>query len=176
MKLTDKTIKYMNSIWGFETCEQLDDINMFWECGYYEIVAKRLVKAGAVESNCPEAAEMIAVAKTITDKDINCALDCCMDPELPDYVLFECIKCGHCHYINNLYLNDYINNLYFNECIQWNCSSCNNKGLIDSNFLRGALDAGIPRSVILSKTKLKDHFSAEYIDFKCETKNKGEKG
>lgn len=32
---------------------------------------------------------------------------------------------------------------------------------------RGALDAGIPLSVIEGKTKLNDHFSENYINYKC---------
>ena len=32
---------------------------------------------------------------------------------------------------------------------------------------QNALDAGIPLSVIEGKTKLKDHFSQEYIDYQC---------
>ena len=40
-------------------------------------------------------------------------------------------------------------------------------------FKQGALEAGIPLSVIEWKTKLSDHFSAEYI--KMQTNPKGEK-
>ncbi len=32
---------------------------------------------------------------------------------------------------------------------------------------RNALEAGIPLSVIEGKTKLRDHFPQEYIDWKC---------
>ena len=34
----------------------------------------------------------------------------------------------------------------------------------DKSQVQSALDAGIPLSVILGKTKLRDHFSQEYID------------
>lgn len=39
------------------------------------------------------------------------------------------------------------------------------------NFRDGALDAGIPLSVIEGRTKLKEHFSQEYIDAQCGRKN-----
>lgn len=36
----------------------------------------------------------------------------------------------------------------------------------EEEFKQAALKAGIPLSVIEGKTKLSDHFSKEYIDFK----------
>ena len=39
------------------------------------------------------------------------------------------------------------------------------------SFKRSALEAGIPLSVIEGKTTLRDHFSQEYIDFKCNKKS-----
>lgn len=36
------------------------------------------------------------------------------------------------------------------------------------SFKRGALEAGIPLSVIEGRTKLKDHFSQDYIDSQTE--------
>ena len=44
----------------------------------------------------------------------------------------------------------------------------------DPRYIEGALAAGIPRSVIEGKTKLRDHFSKEYIDYKCNKKAKGD--
>lgn len=41
------------------------------------------------------------------------------------------------------------------------CEACYRKA-----FVQGAIDAGIPMSVIEGKTKLSDHFSNEYIEFK----------
>ena len=38
--------------------------------------------------------------------------------------------------------------------------------LIKVFWVREGLDAGIPLSVVLGETKLSDHFSQEYIDFK----------
>jgi len=37
----------------------------------------------------------------------------------------------------------------------------------EEDFEAGALDAGIPLSVIRGEAKLSDKFSKEYIDFKC---------
>jgi len=37
-------------------------------------------------------------------------------------------------------------------------------------FRKEALSHGIPASVIDGKTKLKDHFSRDYIDWKCNKK------
>ena len=34
-------------------------------------------------------------------------------------------------------------------------------------WVKSALEAGIPRSVIEGRTKLTDHFSQEYIDSQC---------
>jgi len=50
------------------------------------------------------------------------------------------------------------------------------KELDDDNesFKQAALAAGIPLSVIEGKTKLRDHFSQEYIDFNKETEDETE--
>lgn len=40
----------------------------------------------------------------------------------------------------------------------------------EAAFKQGALDAGIPLSVIEGKTKLTDHFSQDYIDHMCNKK------
>lgn len=47
--------------------------------------------------------------------------------------------------------------------------------MTDIEFKQGALDAGIPLSVIEGKTKLSNHFSKDYIDWKRgkTTKAKG---
>lgn len=42
------------------------------------------------------------------------------------------------------------------------CEACYQKW-----FVRSALEAGIPLSVIEGKTKLSDHWSQAYIDYKC---------
>lgn len=45
------------------------------------------------------------------------------------------------------------------------CQECHRQA-----FIQGALSAGIPLSVIEGKTKLLDHFSQQYIDFKSNKK------
>lgn len=69
--LNEDTIEYMRAIWGFDTEETLDDINYFWSVGEYELVAKCLVDAGAVEPNCKEAKNMISVAKSIGPRKLS---------------------------------------------------------------------------------------------------------
>jgi hypothetical protein len=39
--------------------------------------------------------------------------------------------------------------------------------MTDEEFEKRALEHGIPLSVIRSETKLSDHFSKEYINWKC---------
>jgi hypothetical protein len=60
-----------------------------------------------------------------------------------------------------------------NKCIDWFCkenSIC--QDLADKAkheaFKQGAIEAGIPLLVIEGKTKLTDHFSKEYINFKSK--------
>jgi hypothetical protein len=109
--LSQDTIDYMNGVWGFSTGEDNDDMNMLWHCGYYEAVVRRLVEAGAVEDNGPEAHEILQVAKTFTDEDMDDAISVC----LQDYTVFECSKCEAVHFINNLYVD---------EAHEWSCDSC----------------------------------------------------
>lgn len=42
------------------------------------------------------------------------------------------------------------------------CDKCDR-----TNMIQGALDAGIPMSVIMGRTKLSDHFSERYINAQC---------
>lgn len=62
------------------------------------------------------------------------------------------------------------------QCVEKYCEECN----LDSNLAEQALEyfykkealaAGIPLSVIEGKTKLTDHFSEDYINWKCNRKN-----
>jgi len=50
----------------------------------------------------------------------------------------------------------------YNETLMW----------IKEDHKQRALSAGIPLSVIEGKTKLRDHFSKEYINYKCNRENK----
>lgn len=43
-------------------------------------------------------------------------------------------------------------------------------------FIQGARSAGIPDSVIEGRTRLSDHFSADYIDFQRDPKGNIERG
>jgi hypothetical protein len=47
------------------------------------------------------------------------------------------------------------------EDTDFNCSCC------QEAIKQSILDAGIPLSVIEGNTKLKDHFSSEYIKYMC---------
>lgn len=58
------------------------------------------------------------------------------------------------------------------ECIKLYCKKHKiNEKLMEqaqrTAFVNGALEAGIPLSVIEGKTKLTDHFSQEYINKQC---------
>jgi len=44
----------------------------------------------------------------------------------------------------------------------------------ENEQIQGALLAGIPMSVIQGKTKLTDHFSENYINYKCNREDKHE--
>lgn len=52
------------------------------------------------------------------------------------------------------------------------CAQCDTKKEAELRliYVEGALQAGIPRSVIEGKTELKDHFSTDYINWKCGKK------
>lgn len=55
-----------------------------------------------------------------------------------------------------------------------NCSECDDGYVCEAHCLewmqREAQKAGIPISVIEGKTRLRDHFSQEYIDSQCGRK------
>lgn len=67
------------------------------------------------------------------------------------------------------------------RCIEFYCDE---HGIDDETMLKAqkhfhreeALRAGIPLSVIEGKTKLRDHFSQEYIDSQAYPKGKPERG
>jgi hypothetical protein len=72
------------------------------------------------------------------------------------------------------WFNDYACNFHDEDCSGWH-EAAERIGLSEeiadrmeqiSNTL-SAMSAGIPLSVILGKTKLRDHFSQDYIDFMC---------
>lgn len=47
------------------------------------------------------------------------------------------------------------------------CSDDPENGACEACCILGALDAGIPRSVVFGEKKLNEVFSESYIDFKC---------
>lgn len=47
------------------------------------------------------------------------------------------------------------------------CTMAEHRDWLCPRFVSSALDAGIPLSVVMGKTKLTDHFSREYIDAQC---------
>lgn len=116
--LSEDTIEYMNRVWGFNGSEESDDMAMFWECAEYEMVAKRLVEAGAVEPNCKEAKDMIKVAKSISDNQASAIVDSCLE----HYTVVECSECNAVKFVS-----------YFNDISDWtegHCSSCYSKGTV----------------------------------------------
>lgn len=67
----------------------------------------------------------------------------------------------HCNICNNEILEEE----YYSD------TECDyHNGCWDSYFFNEVISHGIPRSVVEGKTKLTDHFSIEYIDFKCNKK------
>ena len=50
------------------------------------------------------------------------------------------------------------------------CEHFDENGECTANFEDEAIAAGIPKSVVDGKTKLSDHFSKEYINYKCNNK------
>lgn len=93
--LSENAIKYMNSVWGFDTASEMDDMMIFWDAGEYEMVAKRLVGAGAVEPNCKEAREMIKVAKSVTEVEELEIIEVCFK----NVSVVECTYCNFHHFI-----------------------------------------------------------------------------
>lgn len=94
--LSQQTIRYMAATWGFDHTESYDDINMFYAMGEYELVAARLVSAGAVEANCKEAKEMIRVAESLTHAEELDIIDACAE----FYLAVECVKCNAVHFLD----------------------------------------------------------------------------
>lgn len=56
------------------------------------------------------------------------------------------------------------------ECIDLYCANELSNEIYNTWFINEAMLHGIPKSVAENKTKLSDHFSKEYIEWKC---NKG---
>src|SRR5688572_19005555 len=116
--LSEKAIDYMDRVWGFRHSPHVDDMTMFWESDYPELTAKRLVEAGAVEPNCPEAKEMISVAKSITHKQERKIID----EVLKKYTVVSCDHCNHVHFIPQ-WCNP-------NDWINGNCDGCGRGGFM----------------------------------------------
>lgn len=70
----------------------------------------------------------------------------------PEVEIARCDNCGTRDDVDNMHRDD--SGVY--------CERCQRE-----HEERGALDAGIPLSVIRGQTKLTDHFSREYIDAQC---------
>lgn len=99
--LKDETVEYMDQVWGFSHTDQLDDMALFWSRGYHELVALRLVSAGAVEGNCKEARNIISVAKSIGPRKEGQLIDACLKEE--PYELVVCKDCNAHHYLGEEY-------------------------------------------------------------------------
>jgi hypothetical protein len=114
--LSEEALQYMNNVWGFDTASESDDMAMFWECGEEEMVALRLVEAGAVEPNCKEAKEIIKVAKSISLKQSRAIADKC----LKFFKVAECSKCNGIRFVS-----PYCN---VSDWTDGECKSCGVKG------------------------------------------------
>ena len=75
--------------------------------------------------------------------------------------ILNCEKCGEAT-IDTDYDTDYDTDSGHEDESGWHCEEC-----WDEILKQGALDAGIPKSVIDGKTELSDHFSKEYIKYTC---------
>jgi hypothetical protein len=93
--LSEKAVQYMRVTWGFDDGDVVDDMAMFFSHAEYELVAKRLVDSGAVEGNCPEARELIRVAKSISSAEEREIIDACLE----DHTVLECSECNGVHFI-----------------------------------------------------------------------------
>ena len=93
--LSQDACDYMNSVWGFSFSSEVTDTQMFWSEAEYECVAKLLVDAGAVEPNCKEAKEIVAVAKSISHATFQRRAR----KLLKNYTTMECTKCNYTHFI-----------------------------------------------------------------------------
>lgn len=116
--LTEDAVNYIRYIWGFDSAADVDDMAMFWGMAEYEMVALRLVEAGAVEPNCKQAREIIRVAKSISQEEQNEIIDKC----LKMHTVLECSNCNHVHFIPPYCdAKDWING---------KCESCDKKGYV----------------------------------------------
>lgn len=106
----------MRNIWGFDTSGEVDDMAMFFSCAEYEMVAKRLVDAGAVEPNSREAHEMIRVAESVTPKEESEITDEC----LKTHTIVECDHCNYVHFIPQW--------CEVTDWIDGTCDGCNQPG------------------------------------------------
>jgi hypothetical protein len=88
--LSEEAIEYINNIWGLDSADSADDIKAFWDESCFELVALRLVDAGAVEPNCKEAQEMIKVAESIDFKTQRKLIDKALD----GYSVQSCKQCN----------------------------------------------------------------------------------
>lgn len=113
--LTEDAVDYMRNTWGFDHCEDLDDTNLFWSRGYHELVAKRLVDAGAVEGNCKEARNILSVARSIGPRVERKLVDAALKDK---YTLLCCQGCNAHHYLGDEYGIDP------KEYIKGRCNSC----------------------------------------------------
>lgn len=117
--LKQDTIDYMDSVWGFSQAGTVDDIAMFWDTGHYEMVALRLVDAGAVEPNCTQARNMIAVARSLSRKY---QLEC-IDDATKGYETYQCSECNYIHYLDTTWVEP-------NDWISGGCQGCNRENTV----------------------------------------------
>jgi hypothetical protein len=93
--ISEKAYEYMKNTWGLDWNEEVDDLRMMYENDEPECVAKMLYGYGAIEPNCPEAREIIKVAKSLTEIGFRRKLN----KVLKKYVIVECSNCDHTHFI-----------------------------------------------------------------------------
>lgn len=108
--LSESAIEYMGQIWGFNDSSDPDDMAMFWDLAEFELVALRLVNAGAVDPNCSQAKEMLQVAHSITPEYERRVIREC----LKEYVTYECRHCNYVHYAPSSWGIEYYETNCFN--------------------------------------------------------------
>ncbi len=94
--LTESAISYMGNQWGFVNGEGgYDDLQSFWDQGFYGLVAHRLVGAGAVENLDSDCDNILKFTENYTFKDEEKDVD----EALQDYKTLSCAKCNNVHFL-----------------------------------------------------------------------------
>lgn len=93
--LTRAAVEYLGQ-WA-KDADQFDDYRAFYERGYYEVCAARIVGAGAVESaDCEATANILAVARALSHAAEWKQVDECLD----GVSVFTCSNCNAVSFVD----------------------------------------------------------------------------